>query len=348
MTATRAVDDIELTRHLSHEPKHSFAPIPPPSQARLDASLNDRALQSTNISQSEVADAALKGKTILYLAYGSNLCDETFRGARGIEPLSQINVLIPELRLTFDLPGIPYSEPCFANSARRDPSKAYGYDYHKDRWRKGMVGTVYEVTLKDYATIIATEGGGASYKDILVTCYPLPASETVPESPSTQGFKAHTLFADASDASEPGYARPDPSYAQPSARYLKLLTDGAVERRLPIEYQKYLNDIRPYRITTKKQAVGKTLFVGLWMPFIVLLVWMNRMFSDEGGKAPKWLVVLSGWLFKSMWWNYDSFWKPMYGDGERTIGETDDNHTSWSIWERYRDEKCDGKVPLIV
>jgi hypothetical protein len=316
--------------------------------------LADHALESTNISPSELSEAEHKGRTILYLAYGSNLCSETFRGVRGIKPLSQINVVVPELRLTFDLPGLPYAEPCFANTARRDPSQAlpgkvHDNGYRKDRWHKGMVGCVYEVTLKDYAHIIATEGGGASYKDILVRCYPLPESKTVPESPSTQAFKAHTLFAPSSDASQLGYSRSDPSYAQPSARYLKLLTDGAAEHALPLEYQNYLNDIRPYTITTKKQIVGKVLFLGIWMPFIALIFWLNRVLQDGGGRAPKWLTVLSGWLFKAMWWNYDTFWKNVCGDGERTIGDSSDSRSRRSSWtEDSGDEKWDEKVPLLV
>jgi hypothetical protein len=39
---------------------------------------------------------------MLYLAYGSNLSNETFRGNRGIKPLSQVNVQVPSLRLTLD------------------------------------------------------------------------------------------------------------------------------------------------------------------------------------------------------------------------------------------------------
>ncbi|KAK6208222.1 hypothetical protein LQW54_007003 [Pestalotiopsis sp. IQ-011] len=57
--------------------------------------------------------------TVLYLAYGSNLSAHTFLGVRGIKPLSAINVSAPGLDLTFDLPGLPYTEPCFANTAPR-------------------------------------------------------------------------------------------------------------------------------------------------------------------------------------------------------------------------------------
>jgi hypothetical protein len=313
--------------------------------------LTDHALESTTFSPLELSDAEAKGRTILYLAYGSNLCSETFRGVRGIKPLSQINVVVPELRLTFDLPGLPYSEPCFANTARRDPSQVlprevHRNEYHKDRWRKGMVGCVYEVTMKDYAKIIASEGGGASYKDILVNCYPLPESETVPESPSTLPFKAHTLFAPASDPSQLSYARPDPSYAQPSARYLKLITDGAAELALPLEYQKYLNEIRPYTITTKRQAIGKTFSVSMWVPFVVLCLWLNRLLKDEEGKSPKWLAVLMGWIFKAMWLNYDTFWKHVCGDGERTIGDTKDNRSYWNAGDVH-EIRWDEKQPLL-
>jgi hypothetical protein len=85
--------------------------------------------------------------TYLYLAYGSNLSYETFQKGRGVKPLAQLNVQVPDLRLTFDLPGIPYAEPCFANSGTRDPLKDDPTQkpkdkYHKDRWHKGLIGVV--------------------------------------------------------------------------------------------------------------------------------------------------------------------------------------------------------------
>ncbi|KAF7188174.1 Gamma-glutamyl cyclotransferase aclK [Pseudocercospora fuligena] len=151
-----------------------------PCSIRLASSYNDRPFDVDEF----VKEAPSKDETVLYLAYGSNLCKETFRGKRGIKPLSQINVQVPELRLTFDLPGIPYVEPCFANSAKRNLEKdVIGAERRcakdeksplledssrrRDNWHKGMIGVVYEVTAADYAHIIATEGGGSSYKDIL-------------------------------------------------------------------------------------------------------------------------------------------------------------------------------------
>ncbi|KAF2134325.1 hypothetical protein P153DRAFT_363297 [Dothidotthia symphoricarpi CBS 119687] len=322
-------------RRDNYAPKRVFAPLARTSQERLDASLTESSFDATTLTPSDVSAAREKGKTVLYLAYGSNLCNETFRGVRGIKPISQVNVLVPSLRLTFDLPGIPYIEPCFGNSALRTPDVPYsddgdngnakGQDYHKDRWHKGLVGVVYEVTLSDYAHIIATEGGGSSYKDVMVDCYVLPDSDTVPTSPSTLPFKAHTLFAPRLDQNNMRATdhptRPDPSYAQPSARYLKLITDGATECNLPAEYQDYLHDIRPYTITSKRQAAGKALFAAIWMPFIVFVFSLNKMFQDKKGRSPAWLSKLVSLIFAGVWLSYDGVFKEVFGDGERTVGD---------------------------
>lgn len=357
----KLVGRLTSLRRRDSRPKRVFAPVPKTSQDRLDASLNEAPLDATAITPSDILAAKEKNKTVLYLAYGSNLCNETFRGVRGIKPLSQVNVLVPSLRLTFDLAGIPYAEPCFANSARRvpdaptpDPSEPH---YHKDRWQKGLVGVVYEVTLSDYVHIIATEGGGASYHDILVDCHVLPFADTVPSHPTTAPFKAHTLFAPTVRPDEARAAdrisRPDPSYAQPSARYLKLITDGATECELPAEYQEFLHNIRPYTITTRKQAVGKALFVGIWMPFILMIFAMSRRLQDDKGRAPKWFARLSAMIFAGMWLSYDGVFKKAFGDGERTIGDEMDGEwkgTPYTCKEpsSYSDAEKDGLLEDVV
>ncbi|PNS17657.1 hypothetical protein CAC42_3052 [Sphaceloma murrayae] len=293
-----------------------------------------------------------KPDTVLYLAYGSNLCDETFLGKRGIRPLSSINVVVPDLRLTFDLPGLPYTEPCFANSATRSHKgttlTSYGArtaqveqhhnDYHKDRWTKGLVGVVYEVTKADYRTIIATEGGGASYNDILIDCYPLSSDqhELVPEYPTSESFKAHTLFAPADPTQAPTaqmdapLRRPDPSYAQASARYLKLITDGAKQRKLPFEYQRYVDDIRPYTITTPQQRIGMFVFMSLWGPFLTLVFALSKAFAGKDGRSPPWVVWISAAVFRGVWVSYDGLFKPIFGDGERTMGQDESRLTMYS------------------
>lgn len=301
--------------------------VPRTPAARRLASLQDRPIDLGHLAQLLDSPEQLK-TTILYLAYASNLSAETFLEKRQIKPLSQINVVVPELAVSFNLPGIAYSEPCFGNVRYRrdDVRQSLKFaeersfldgppEYHKDRWKKGLVGVVYEVTQRDFAHIIATEGGGASYQDVLVDCYTLSENpdEEVPADPTSVSFKAHTLFS-------PGLAvRPHPSYAQPSARYLKLITDGAREHSLPYEYQNFLSDIRPYQITTVKQQLGRFIFLSFWTPIIVFLFTSGKMFVDEHGMFPLWLAKLSAAIFAACWTSYDIFFKPMFGDGERTI-----------------------------
>jgi len=315
--------------------------------------------------------------TVFYLAYGSNLSAETFLGRRGIRPISQLNVVVPSLKLTFDLPGLPYVEPCFANSAMRDqnshpnstkssttPAAAANEKtsllhptahHHKDAWPKGLVGVVYELTPSDFAHVIATEGGGASYHDILVICHPLPTSTTiVPTHPTTPPFKAHTLFAPAQPTPSPcdpppssggGYRRPNTSYAQPSPRYLHLITSGALEHNLPPDYRAYLDTIQPYTITSQKQRLGQFIFVTVWSPVLAFLFGVGAMFRDDGtGRSPEWLVAFSGAVFVAVWASYDRFFRERFGEGERTVGgeaegEGEESGGYGGIGERVVEEK---------
>ena len=322
-----------------------------PSQQRKAQSLREQPFHFDAGIPKELGGGPDHPDTVLYLAYGSNLCSRTFQGRRGIRPLSQVNVVVPELVMTFDLAGLPYMEPCFANTKYRHPLPPppppppprtsaekipllpkRAPKYHKDRWKKGLVGVVYEVTKEDYAHIIATEGGGASYQDVLVDCYELPQNEdTVPEFPTSHPFKAHTLYSpilapdEAPEEKKGGrFSRPDPAYAQASMRYLKLITDGADEHALPQEYKDYLHQLRPYTMTTQQQRLGGWIFAMIWLPLITAAFGLGAVFGDENGKAPAWLVALTGALFRGMWTSYDGVFYKLFGDGERTIYEDED------------------------
>ena len=313
--------------------------LPCPSSQRKTQSLRERPF-NLEIELPRLHEGGSDDRdTVLYLAYGSNLCAQTFQGSRGIRPVSQVNVVVPELTMTFDLAGVPYAEPCFANTKYRHASPPTEKSrllpnkppkYHKDRWTKGLVGVVYEVTKEDYAHIIATEGGGASYQDVLVDCYELPRHEDhVPECPTSQPFKAHTLYAPILPPGETPakggrFSRPDPAYAQPSARYLKLLTDGADEHALPGEYKDYLHQLRAYTMTTQKQRLGGWIFGTIWLPLITAAFGLNNIFGDDNGKAPAWLVAITGAIFRGMWTSYDGLFLKSFGDGERTIGDDEE------------------------
>ena len=336
--------------------EHADRWLPPALRSRTSTSIPQQTLQvsgkpeqarPTRTLEESLGDSqGSEPKTFLYLAYGSNLSAETFQGKRGIRPLNAVNVVVPSLRMTFDLPGLPYGEPCFANSGRRIPGEKLDKRYRKNRWTKGMVGVVYELTPKDFYHVLATEGGGASYQDVLVECHQLVAgSRTVPEIPETSPFLSHTLFAPASDPSQPDepggrFHRPDPSYAQSSARYLKLIRDGANEHDLPEEYKAYLMSLQPYQANSQKQQLGRFIFMLMWGPFILLIFALAKAVSDDKGHSPSWLIALTGGLFKAMWKSYDGYFKGVFGDGERT---TDASHVE--ISQDSKDvEKASGMV----
>ncbi|KAL8415153.1 hypothetical protein RB594_006113 [Gaeumannomyces avenae] len=341
--------------------------------------------------------------TVLYLAYGSNLAAATFLGVRGIRPVSQVNVRAPSLRLVFDLPGLPYLEPCFANTAVRklpklpqppklpNPPPAIPVppprvqaggepaqptttattirtNSHGDPvWDGGLFGVVYEVTRDDYATIIRTEGGGSSYRDILVPCLELPPSVTIPEKPGPvpelpRPFLAHTLFVppaiptgggdhdgdgDAShikfhggDDEKPTLPwwsrflapnrRPDPERAQPSARYLALIRDGAREHDLPADYVAWLDSLACYTATSPRQTAAQLLVQLFFLPPLIALMiaanlavkWRKMRRGDKGkddsGRHPLWAQVGMGMWTAAVWWAHDRVLRPLFGDGERT------------------------------
>ncbi|KAI2635502.1 hypothetical protein GGS21DRAFT_85465 [Xylaria nigripes] len=313
------------------------------------------------------SDENTSAKTILYLAYGSNMAAKTFLGARGIRPISQINVSAPAFELTFDLPGLPYSEPCFANTRPRKipkppvpvpglPPPPPPYSVAPDNgptWSKGIYGVVYEVTPEDYATIIKTEGGGQGYHDVLTLCFVLPPPLHVPERPPfpdlPKPFLAHTLYApalpdptnDDGESGEKTHAcrnglpkklpwlrrlilpphRPDSEYAQASLRYLNLLRDGSREHDLPEDYQKYLAQLQPYTITTTRQQIGRALFYVLVLPLLLIVTVVSKWIADDRGLTPHWFRLLTNALSNIAWMVYDCCFKPVFGDGERTIAE---------------------------
>ncbi|KAI1828704.1 hypothetical protein F4861DRAFT_14948 [Xylaria intraflava] len=372
---TRQIREKEQSR-----PQKSWSPmtwirrVPPPGSYPPISSIPKTSPERLALASVEAtSDSA---KTILYLAYGSNLSAKTFLGVRGIRPISQINVSAPAFELTFDLPGIPYNEPCFANTRpRRIPklplpgqpphNRAPGRRGNDPVWSKGLYGVVYEVTPEDYATIIKTEGGGNGYHDVLTPCFELPPALQVPEKPLIpdlpKPFLAHTLYAppipdlpgdDDDEADGPANLGPqngangddgkdprrlpwlrrlflrgqrhDPNYAQASPRYLGLIRDGAREHALPEDFQIYLAQLQAYTMTRTWQRIGNILFLVMAMPLILAMVILGRVLADDAGRTPRWVGFATNAQMNLMWIAYDAFFKPVFGDGERTIPEDED------------------------
>ncbi|KAL7783583.1 hypothetical protein V8C37DRAFT_397077 [Trichoderma ceciliae] len=366
-TAVASLEKAETTE--LRPAKDSYPPmssIPNTSPKRLAQAAED--------APKEAAQAA---STVLYLAYGSNMSAETFLGRRKIRPLSRTNVSVPVLRLTFDLPGLPYREPCFANVGyRKLPEKPKLPDpLHPpivppivpplnppesgSEWQGGLMGVVYEVTQEDFRSIMRSEGGGTGYQEITVPCLTMPADVGIPEKPAFPGlpkpFLARTLYAPyiplgpESDKKTWWYRlvrgphRPNPDYAQPSARYLMLLKDGAREHELPQAYQDYLASLQPYTATTTPQKIGQILFLLVWTPLLIYVFTITHFLADERGKVPLWCANTISGAFGFMWYSYDRLFKYIFGDGERTE-ESKENTVRLKSYSGGTDEE---KAPLV-
>jgi hypothetical protein len=50
---------------------------------------------------------------------------------------------------------------------------------------------------------------------------------------------------------------------------------------------------------------------------------LTKIFADEDGRVPSWLVVVLNAVFAGVWRSYDLGFKRVCGDGERTEGLVD-------------------------
>ncbi|KAF8530225.1 hypothetical protein BU17DRAFT_35560 [Hysterangium stoloniferum] len=270
-----------------------------------------------------------------YLAYGSNLSSKVFQGRRGIRPLACHVVRAPDLEVVFDLRGLPYWEPAFANVRQRTPSPKIHdlglpnktpIEIPSTTGTRELVGVVYLLTPQDYRTVIATEGGGNSYQEILVECFRM--SSDLPEivvsadsavDPSSRSSSpesdprilAYTLLA-------PNEVR-SPTPLQPSKRYINILQAGAREHHLPADYIAYLDGITYYERATIRQKFGGVLFLAIWIIPLLMAVALNPVFADKKtGRLPGWLRIYQRFIRWMMWTNYNHLWKPLFGSGEVT------------------------------
>lgn len=107
---------------------------------------------------------------VWYFAYGSNMSTETFQSHRGIVPLEAVPVRVPGWTLTFDIYGLPYSEPAFSSISRIEQVSGTGA---QSAWMAAsetpvVHGTAYLVSCEDYVSIIASEAGGSAYSELEV------------------------------------------------------------------------------------------------------------------------------------------------------------------------------------
>lgn len=101
-------------------------------------------------------------ESIWYFGYGSNM-KTSVMASRKIKPLEICSVKVPDYLLTFDVFGLPYSEPAMASISRYtldDPHSQIGVPCAH--------GIAYRLSAADMRRLITTEGGGVAYHTIEV------------------------------------------------------------------------------------------------------------------------------------------------------------------------------------
>lgn len=134
-------------------------------------------------------------------AYGANMCDGVLVARRGIMVLESLPAYIDGYRLCFDLPGVPWLEPVFANIA-----PAHGERVH---------GVLRAMSRQDLRRLDAMEASGESYEHIQL---------------DAKAYDGRTIQALAYRALR---CR---SGERPSQRYLRLLCSGARAHGLDLTY----------------------------------------------------------------------------------------------------------------
>ena len=171
----------------------------------------------------------LKGQKLWYFAYGSNMSTAKFTGSRGIQPLDAARVYLPGWALTFEIPGLPYSEPAFCSIRPVDETLELGVP--------DVTGSAYLITDRQYKSVIASEGGGTAYTDILVDARPVGVEDA---SKTGKSLQVRTLG--------PAMTRCPP--ARPSQRYMVCMAF----------FLMYISgtacSVTPYRATTLKQGLS--------------------------------------------------------------------------------------------
>lgn len=126
------------------------------------------------------------GGVLWYFAYGSNMKSSVMT-SRGINPIATKISKVPGYILTFDVFGLPYSEPAMASISKlaADPGQTAATSASMP---PTVHGVSYLLTLDDFRRLVGSEGGGVAYDEIVIDAVSLPQGE--PES-----IRARTLVA---------------------------------------------------------------------------------------------------------------------------------------------------------
>ena len=146
----------------------------------------------------------MRGDSLWYFAYGSNMSPATFLERRGMRPLESRRAFVDGYRLSFDIPVGP--------------------------GERGVANLIVDAAARTHGVAYLVTSDAAEHLD---------RTEGVPHL-----YRRHAVELWLDDrAPRPGFTYRSPMTAggrKPSARYLDLLLDGARHHDLPAEYLVYL------------------------------------------------------------------------------------------------------------
>jgi len=80
------------------------------------------------------------------------------------------------------------------------------------------------------------------------------------------------------------------------------------------------------------------------MPILLAVIGLGKLFADDEGRSPAWLVGVMTVVFGAIWGSYDLVFKGLFGDGERTIYEVEDREKD--VGMRFCHKFCHRSVKL--
>jgi len=215
------------------------------------------------IKRPELVRNALKNnQPIHYFGLGSNMSRKKIenRGLNGtsIEILNMEAAVVPNYRLAFNMRGFPPLEPGMGSlePVETDSTRILSY---KDA---ECHGALVKISPENYEKLMKSEGVGnengadQGYDEIIVEAYPYGSNTN---DDGDREKKREPILAVALRARPHLRLNFDPC---PSARYMKILKEGASELKLTPSYQEFLARIPVQQMSTwqKEQAIYSIMF----------------------------------------------------------------------------------------
>jgi len=164
-----------------------------------------------------------------YFAYGSNMNDRYFTRVRGIVRNSSEMASLPDYTVAFNLNGIPYLEPSFANLAPEKGATAYGV-FHR-------------LPVGELDRVLGSEGDSYNVRE--VTVYLKDGSTAI----------AKTLISD------PSLEAPK----TPSKRYLGYMYEAAQTYDMPPEVVERYDPDKGAYIPVISELLGAAMHTAVWV-----------------------------------------------------------------------------------